>query len=108
MRSDAQATVEFAILDGLCNEYGSEDFAVIVKSIMASLFSDATIWAVNEYLEEIAGEKCGVHEQNGKYVADNPSLCVYGGRVDEWHYANICTRCNGRSIIAPQGERWTK
>jgi hypothetical protein len=51
-KSDAQGTVEFAILDALAGEGLRDAGEHTVKAILESLFSPSTRWAVRKYLEE--------------------------------------------------------
>ena len=56
LRSDARATIEFAILDGIVNVFHVNDDAAMVRSIRDSLFSPETRWAVIEYIKELESE----------------------------------------------------
>jgi hypothetical protein len=54
--SDAEATVEFAILNGLAEKHGSPP-EVVVAAIKTSIFSASTAWAVAAYLHELEARR---------------------------------------------------
>lgn len=61
-KSDAEATVEFAIFNGLSENAhitginATQADGIIVPDIMGALFDPAFRWAVKEYIKEIEKE----------------------------------------------------